>query len=43
MNLRLLEGVLDGVPDSGLCASLRPEAGMCCVRFDPAGRSLTAE
>ena len=37
MNLRLLEGVLDGVPESGLCASLRPEAGMCCVRFDPAG------
>jgi predicted ArsR family transcriptional regulator len=34
MNLRLLEGVLDGVGDAGLVASLRPEAGMCCVRLD---------
>ncbi len=37
MNLRLLEGVLDGVPDAGLVASLRPEAGMCCVHLDPPG------
>jgi predicted ArsR family transcriptional regulator len=35
MNLRLLEGVLDGIPDAGLVASLRPEAGMCCVHLDP--------
>jgi predicted ArsR family transcriptional regulator len=35
MNLRLLEGVLDGVPDAGLVASLRPEQGMCCVHLDP--------
>ena len=37
MNLRLLEGVLEGVPSSGLTAHLRPEPGMCCVRLDPAG------
>jgi predicted ArsR family transcriptional regulator len=37
MNLRLLEGVLDGVPDAGMCASLRPEAGLCCVRLEPTG------
>jgi predicted ArsR family transcriptional regulator len=35
MNLRLLEGVLDGIPGAGLCAALRPEPGMCCVRLDP--------
>jgi predicted ArsR family transcriptional regulator len=39
MNLRLLEGVLDRLPDAGLVASLQPEPGMCCVRLDP----LTAE
>ncbi len=33
MNLRLLEGVVDAVPDSGLRASLRPVAGACCVRL----------
>src|SRR5215218_6784468 len=37
MNLRLVEGVVDGVPDAGLGASLCPEAGMCCVRLDPSG------
>src|SRR3954469_6497490 len=35
MNLRLLEGVLDGIPDAGLVATLRPEEGMCCVHLDP--------
>src|SRR5215213_467046 len=35
MNLRLLEGVLAGIPDAGLVASLRPEEGMCCVHLDP--------
>jgi predicted ArsR family transcriptional regulator len=34
MNLRLLEGVLAGIADSGLTAALRPEPGMCCVRLD---------
>jgi predicted ArsR family transcriptional regulator len=45
MNLRLLEGVLDGIPDVGLVATLRPEAGMCCVHLDPRERRepLTAE
>ena len=43
MNLRLLQGVLDGVPHSGLCASLRPEQGMCCVRLETTGKPLTAE
>jgi predicted ArsR family transcriptional regulator len=37
MNLRLLEGVLDGIPDAGLVASLRPGAGRCCVQLDPPG------
>jgi predicted ArsR family transcriptional regulator len=36
MNLRLLEGVLDGVAGSGLAARLRPEPGRCCVRLEPA-------
>jgi predicted ArsR family transcriptional regulator len=43
MNLRLLEGVVDGVPDAGLCAALRPAPGMCCVRLEPAAEPLTAE
>jgi len=34
MNLRLLEGVLDGLPGSGLVARLRPQPGMCCVRLE---------
>ncbi|MGY1730608.1 helix-turn-helix transcriptional regulator [Geodermatophilus sp. SYSU D01045] len=34
MNLRLLEGVLDGVGPSGLTARLQPEDGACCVRLD---------
>jgi predicted ArsR family transcriptional regulator len=35
MNLHLLEGVLEGVPASGLTALLRPQAGACCVRLEP--------
>ncbi len=35
MNLRLLEGVLDGVPGTGWAARLRPAAGSCCVRIGP--------
>lgn len=39
MNLRLLEGVLDGAAAGGLTARLRPAPGACCVRLDGAGRS----
>jgi predicted ArsR family transcriptional regulator len=39
MNLRLLEGLLDGVPGAGLAASLRPEPGRCCVRLVPSDRT----
>ncbi|SFF14577.1 helix-turn-helix transcriptional regulator [Blastococcus tunisiensis] len=39
MNLRLLEGVLDGAGDIGLTAELRPEPGRCCVRLEPAVRA----
>jgi predicted ArsR family transcriptional regulator len=35
MNLRLIEGVLDGVRAAGLTARLRPAAGNCCVRLEP--------
>jgi predicted ArsR family transcriptional regulator len=35
MNLRLLEGVVDGAPGAELTASLCPQAGMCCVRLEP--------
>jgi predicted ArsR family transcriptional regulator len=36
MNLRLLDGVLEGVPSTGLTACLRPTEGRCCVRMEPA-------
>jgi predicted ArsR family transcriptional regulator len=35
MNERLLEGVLDAVPDAGLVARLQPTEGRCCVRLEP--------
>jgi predicted ArsR family transcriptional regulator len=35
MNLQLLDGVLEGVPASGLTARLRPAPGSCCVRLEP--------
>mgnify|MGYP000002785399 CR=1 FL=1 len=35
MNLRLLQGVLDGVAPSGLAAELAPQPGRCCVRLTP--------
>ena len=35
MNLRLLDGVLDGVPDAGLVAAAAPAPGRCCVRLEP--------
>jgi predicted ArsR family transcriptional regulator len=37
MNLRLLDGVLDGVGATGLSAHLRPATGHCCVRLEPDG------
>jgi predicted ArsR family transcriptional regulator len=38
MNLALLEGLSDGVGDSGLNAVAGPRDGSCCVRFEPATR-----
>jgi predicted ArsR family transcriptional regulator len=35
MNLRLLEGVLDGVPSAELAARLQPSPDRCCVRLEP--------
>lgn len=37
MNLSLLDGVLEGVPATGLVADLAPEPGRCCVRLRPSG------
>jgi predicted ArsR family transcriptional regulator len=42
MNLRLCEGLLDGVGSTELTASLRPEQGMCCVRFEPDRREAAS-
>jgi predicted ArsR family transcriptional regulator len=39
MNLRLLEGVLDGVPSADLAARLQPGPGRCCVRLEPSPTS----
>ena len=39
MNLRLLEGVVEGVDDGALTARLCPTAGACCVRLEPTGRA----
>jgi predicted ArsR family transcriptional regulator len=39
MNLRLLEGVLDGVPSARLEARLQPSPGRCCVRLEPTADS----
>lgn len=35
MNLRLIDGVLDGVGPTGLTARLHPTSGRCCVRLEP--------
>jgi predicted ArsR family transcriptional regulator len=35
MNLRLIDGVLDGLTGAGLTASLRPTPDTCCVRLEP--------
>jgi predicted ArsR family transcriptional regulator len=37
MNLHLLGGVLDAVPEAGLDAGLCPAEGLCCVRMQPTG------
>jgi predicted ArsR family transcriptional regulator len=36
MNLRLLDGLLDGLGGTGLVALLRPAPARCCVRLEPA-------
>ena len=36
MNLRLLDGVLEGAVARGLVARLQPTPGRCCVRLEPA-------
>jgi predicted ArsR family transcriptional regulator len=36
MNLRLLDGVLEGAAVEGLVARLEPSPGRCCVRLEPA-------
>ncbi|RKT55264.1 helix-turn-helix transcriptional regulator [Saccharothrix australiensis] len=38
MNLRLLDGLLDGLAGTGLTARLSPAPGHCCVRLEPADR-----
>lgn len=35
MNLHLLTGLLDAVPDAGLVPRLDPAPGRCCVRMEP--------
>lgn len=35
MNLRLLDGLLDGLAPTGLAAHLSPSPARCCVRLDP--------
>ncbi len=36
MNLRLVDGLLEGVAATDLVARLRPSPGRCCVRLEPA-------
>ena len=36
MNLRVIDGLLDGLPGTGLTARLEPRPGYCCVRLEPA-------
>jgi predicted ArsR family transcriptional regulator len=36
MNVRLIEGLLDGLGATGLAAQLRPAPARCCVRLAPA-------
>jgi predicted ArsR family transcriptional regulator len=39
MNLRLIEGVLEGVGEQGLAARLCPAEGACCIRLEPTRRT----
>jgi predicted ArsR family transcriptional regulator len=39
MNLRLLDGLLDGLAPTGLTAHLRPTPAHCCVRISPIKRA----
>ena len=38
MSLHLLEGVLDGLATTGLCARLDPGPSRCCVRLERPGQ-----
>ncbi|MBV8541134.1 MAG: helix-turn-helix domain-containing protein [Pseudonocardiales bacterium] len=38
MNLRLLDGLLNGLASTGLTAHLHPSPSRCCVRLSPAKR-----
>jgi predicted ArsR family transcriptional regulator len=39
MNLRLVEGVLEGVGERGMTARLCPAEGACCIRLEPTRRT----
>jgi predicted ArsR family transcriptional regulator len=43
MNLRLLEGLLDGLAPTGLTAHLDPAPPPCCVRLEPAAPGSAAQ
>lgn len=43
MNLRLLDGLLDGLAPTGLTAHLDPAPPRCCVRLEPAAPGSTAQ
>jgi predicted ArsR family transcriptional regulator len=43
MNLALLRGMLDAMPDAGLTARLEPAEGRCCVVLEPAGPQSPAD
>jgi predicted ArsR family transcriptional regulator len=42
MNLRLMEGLVEGMPDAALVARLHPTPGMCCVRLEIPGGDARA-
>jgi predicted ArsR family transcriptional regulator len=41
MNLRLIDGVLEGVGSTGLTAHLHPTPTRCCVRLEPGSDLMT--
>ncbi|MGH3976299.1 MAG: hypothetical protein ACRDS9_23690, partial [Pseudonocardiaceae bacterium] len=43
MNLRLLDGLLDGLAPTGLTAHLDPAPPHCCVRLEPAAPGSAAQ